>query len=74
MAATALGYLTWGIKNDPAKYGLGDLGGWPLDLLQIWGLIVVTASMPIWHHGFINTLGRMKDLGTMTFLRMQMRG
>lgn len=37
MAATALGYLTWGIENNPAKYGLGDLGGWPLDLLQIWG-------------------------------------
>ena len=26
MAATALGYLTWGIENNPAKYGLGDLG------------------------------------------------
>lgn len=37
MAATALGYLTWGIENNPAKYGLDDLGGWPLDLLQIWG-------------------------------------
>lgn len=37
MAATALGYLTWGIEETPSKYGLGDLGGWPLDLLQIWG-------------------------------------
>lgn len=37
-------------------------------------LIAVTANIPIWHHGFINTLGKMKDLGTMMFLRMQMRG
>lgn len=37
MAATALGYLTWGIEENPSNYGLGDLGGWPLDLLQIWG-------------------------------------
>lgn len=37
MAATALGYITWGIEENPAGYGLGDLGGWPLDLLQIWG-------------------------------------
>ena len=37
MAATSLGYLTWGVTNDPMDYGLGDLGGWALDLLQIWG-------------------------------------
>lgn len=37
MAATALGYLTWGIEENPSNYGLGDLGGWLLDLLQIWG-------------------------------------
>lgn len=36
-AATALGYLTWGVETQWNKYGLGDLGGWPLDLLQIWG-------------------------------------
>ena len=28
MAATSLGYLTWGVTNDPMDYGLGDLGGW----------------------------------------------
>lgn len=37
MAATALGYLTWGVEEDHSNYGLGDLGGWTLDLLQIWG-------------------------------------
>ena len=37
MADTSLGYLTWGVTNDPMDYGLGDLGGWALDLLQIWG-------------------------------------
>ena len=36
-AATMLGYLTWGVETQQDKYGLGDLGGWPLDLLQIWG-------------------------------------
>lgn len=36
-AATLLGYRTWGIETDQTDYGLGDLGGWPLDLLQIWG-------------------------------------
>lgn len=37
MAATALGYLHWGFEERPAEYSYGDLGGWPLDLLQIWG-------------------------------------
>lgn len=37
MAATAVGCLAWGIEEDNKEYGLGDLGGWPLDLLQIWG-------------------------------------
>ncbi|MDR6938484.1 glycoside hydrolase domain-containing protein [Arcanobacterium hippocoleae] len=37
MAATTLGYLTWGADYPVDEYGLGDLGGWPLDLLQIWG-------------------------------------
>ncbi len=37
MAATALGYLKWGIGAAHNDYGLGDLGGWALDLLQTWG-------------------------------------
>lgn len=27
MAATTLGYLTWGVETQQNKYGLGDLGG-----------------------------------------------
>lgn len=38
MAATTLGYLIWGVEENHSEYGLGDLGGWPLDLLQIWGV------------------------------------
>lgn len=37
MAATVLGYLTWGFEDSYSTYSLGDLGGWSLDLLQIWG-------------------------------------
>ena len=37
MAATALGYIHWGVATNKSNYSLGDLGGWPLDLLQIWG-------------------------------------
>lgn len=36
-AATALGYIVWGLPTEHGNYGLGDLGGWPLDLLQVWG-------------------------------------
>ncbi|MEY8437434.1 glycoside hydrolase domain-containing protein [Atopobiaceae bacterium 24-176] len=37
MAATALGYRQWGIEAPVNDYGLGDLGGWALDLLSVWG-------------------------------------
>ena len=37
MSATVLGYVHWGISRDKGDYSLGDLGGWTLDLLQIWG-------------------------------------
>lgn len=36
-AVTTLGYLTWGVPTSFTEYGLGDLGGWSLDLLQAWG-------------------------------------
>lgn len=36
-AASTLGYLTWGVERDPSKLTLGSLGGWGLDLLQVWG-------------------------------------
>ena len=63
MAAISLGYLTWGVTNDPMDYGLGDLGGWALDLLQIWGsylanapkedqasccTLISASKMPVW--------------------------
>ncbi|MFF0343495.1 glycoside hydrolase domain-containing protein [Kribbella sp. NPDC004875] len=36
-AATVRGYEVWGLPGDQNDYGLGDLGGWALDLLQLWG-------------------------------------
>ncbi|MEV6287183.1 glycoside hydrolase domain-containing protein [Kribbella sp. NPDC051770] len=36
-AATVRGYEYWGLPGDQNDYGLGDLGGWALDLLQLWG-------------------------------------
>ena len=36
-AATGMGYYTWGVPTTTNAYGLGDLGGWSLDLLQVWG-------------------------------------
>ncbi len=37
-AATLRGYAEWGVETTYDDYGLGDLGGWVLDLLQIWGV------------------------------------
>ena len=37
MSATILGYVHWGFSENKGNYSLGDLGGWSLDLLQIWG-------------------------------------
>lgn len=36
-AATALGYLTWGTDGAQDACNFGDLGGWALDMLQLWG-------------------------------------
>ncbi|MGC4936353.1 glycoside hydrolase domain-containing protein [Kribbella sp. DT2] len=36
-AATVRGYEHWGLPGSQNDYGLGDLGGWALDLLQLWG-------------------------------------
>ena len=38
MSATILGYMHWGTLKNKSNYSLGDLGGWLLDLLQIWGV------------------------------------
>ncbi|WP_237243069.1 hypothetical protein [Rothia nasimurium] len=56
-----LGYLTWGLAEDHADYGLGDLGGWGLDLLQIWGVFdnsSTTESLASWLR---NHLGKLDD-------------
>lgn len=60
-AATMLGYLTWGVETRQDKYGLGDLGGWPLDLLQIWGAYTregKETDLAKWLHAH---LGSLKD-------------
>jgi peptidoglycan hydrolase-like protein with peptidoglycan-binding domain len=36
-AATLRGYAEWGVPTTRDDYGIGDLGGWALDLLQLWG-------------------------------------
>lgn len=36
-AATFLGYYHHGVDSDANKTAISDLGGWALDLLQIWG-------------------------------------
>ena len=36
-AATALGYLNWGTDGAQNACNFGDLGGWALDMLQLWG-------------------------------------
>ncbi|WOQ15463.1 glycoside hydrolase domain-containing protein [Raineyella sp. W15-4] len=37
MATTTLGYLERGLGSNPAGFTWGDFGGWPLDLIQLWG-------------------------------------
>jgi peptidoglycan hydrolase-like protein with peptidoglycan-binding domain len=36
-AATFLGYRNWGTALSEGEYGIGDLGGWGLDLISAWG-------------------------------------
>ncbi|MEV6411794.1 glycoside hydrolase domain-containing protein [Kribbella sp. NPDC051718] len=36
-AATVRGYEVWDVPTTQNDYGLGDLGGWCLDLLSTWG-------------------------------------
>ncbi|MGW2091854.1 glycoside hydrolase domain-containing protein [Promicromonospora sukumoe] len=44
-AATLRGYRLWGIPDRQPDWGPGDLGGWGLDLLSVWGEYV-RAGMP----------------------------
>lgn len=61
MAATTLGYMTWGVEENYDTYGLGDLGGWPLDLLQIWGNYVKEDNSTNLASWFQNHLGSMSS-------------
>ncbi|MDT3767087.1 hypothetical protein QS713_03265 [Gleimia hominis] len=61
MAATALGYLNWGIEENQSNYGLGDLGGWPLDLLQIWGAYQNKANSADLYAWINSHLGNVSD-------------
>jgi len=36
MAASALGYRKWGVPARANEFEIGDMGGWLLDLLQLW--------------------------------------
>jgi peptidoglycan hydrolase-like protein with peptidoglycan-binding domain len=57
MAATALGYKTWGIPSSQNGWDFGDFGGWALDLLQIWGKYDPNADLASWmgqHLGVVN--------------------
>lgn len=66
LAATTLGYYTWGVETQWNKYGLGDLGGWPLDLLQIWGQYVSEghdADLAAWLHAHLGTTSNGKGFG-----------
>lgn len=59
-AATALGYRTWGVPTTWDNYGLGDLGGWPLDLLQAWGdydRLPVKPDLATWMTGNLGASG-----------------
>lgn len=60
MAVTTLGYLEWGIASDPDEYALGDLGGWTLDLLQLWGQYAASFSsedLGTWMASMIGKIG-----------------
>lgn len=56
-AATMLGYRTWGVPTARDDYGLGDLGGWPLDLLQAWGVYDRLATKPDLYTWMTTNLG-----------------
>lgn len=60
MAVTCLGYRHWGVDIAANKSDAGDLGGWLLDLLSVWGSyqsVVSDMDLATWantHIGAIN--------------------
>ena len=60
MAASTLSYLEWGVPQVTYEYGPGDLGGWLLDLLSLWGqhqAAFPTESLAPWLHMMIGKVG-----------------
>ncbi len=59
-AASYLGYRNWGVVNLPtASYTFGDLGGWAMDLLSLWGKYVEDgkpANLRTWTRDHIGVL------------------
>lgn len=62
-AATYLGYKMWGTPPHVDDYGLGDLGGWALDLLQAWGYYKRADSPGSLHSWMVANIGGPDDQG-----------
>ncbi len=62
-AVTMLGYRAWGIETAHDDYGLGDLGGWPLDLLQAWGVYDKLPAKPDLMSWMTTNLGSVNSSG-----------
>lgn len=65
-AATCLGYSSHGSDASVQECGLGDLGGWALDLLQIWGAFLKSGtsdSMETWMGRHIGVANDIKGFG-----------
>jgi peptidoglycan hydrolase-like protein with peptidoglycan-binding domain len=62
-AATMLGYRTWGVDSARDDYCLGDLGGWPLDLLQAWGVYDRLTTKPDLMTWMTSNLGAVDSSG-----------
>ncbi|MBT0771303.1 DUF1906 domain-containing protein [Kineosporia sp. J2-2] len=61
-AATLRGYQVWGAPGTQGEYGLGDLGGWMLDLLSVWGSYPGT-GLREWLAGEIGAKGSASGFG-----------
>lgn len=66
LAATALGYLAWGVDSRQNAYGYGDFGGWALDLLQLWGYYdreAASEDLYAWTRAHLGSLDDGKGFG-----------
>lgn len=60
-AASSLGYLAHGTDAALDEYGWGDLGGWALDLVQIWGAYLRSGTTDTMEEWLSRHLGISKD-------------